>query len=178
MFKTIQTIYRLPQEFAPLFYAWILYNLAFIFNKTFSRKVLRAVLKLSWNWSCSFMGWRHWRGHIDNWLSLILFQFTNIVSIHNQSIKPAVVAWSVERLLHKKCHLPTVVLILLGTYKYDGTIMDLLMLIRYIPMVHIVLPAKPSWDGYVNQTFQGSLINPIYLEPRTWPLFDSRLILK
>ena len=37
---------------------------------------------------------------------------------------PAVVSWSVERLLHKKCHLLMVVRIPLGTNKYDGTKMD------------------------------------------------------
>ena len=46
--------------------------------------------------------------------------------------------WSYNRTLSASA-----VRIPLGTHKYEGTIMGLLMFIRYIPIMHVVLPAMP-----------------------------------
>ena len=47
-------------------------------------------------------------------LSLGIFLLLYLDSNMLWKVKPAVVAWSVEHLLHKKCHLPAVVRIPLG----------------------------------------------------------------
>ena len=57
-----------------------------------------------------------------------------ISSITRQVCNPAIVAWSVERLLHKKCHLLVVDRILVGMYMY--ILPPVSQPVQQVPLVH------------------------------------------
>ena len=71
-------------------------------------------------WCCAFVVYLFWLNVCLKWckvlteLCLLMLEYRKINPNIKRSTYPAVVAWSVEHLLHKKCHLLVVDWILLG----------------------------------------------------------------